>query len=74
MAQRGVVMRGRGNKRPGFVAKCILALIVVISVAAVVLGIDRFRDEPPTVPGGRIAPSRAAPPPGPSQQSSLQIR
>ena len=74
MAQCGVVMRGRGNKRPGFVAKCIFVLIVAFSIAAVVLGINRFRDEPPTVPGGRITPDRAAPLPGPSQQPALQLR
>ena len=57
-------MHGRGNKRPGLVAKILLALILAAGVGAVVIGIDLFEDEPPTVPGGRIAPGGAVPPPG----------
>lgn len=56
----------RGNKRPGALAKLIFALIVLATVAAIAIGVDRFRDEPPTVPGGKIAPGGAIPPPGPS--------
>jgi hypothetical protein len=54
-------MSNRGNKRPGFAAKVIFALIAVIAIAVVWLGIVGIGKEPHVPPrGSQALPVRSA--------------
>ena len=59
-------MDDRGNKHAGVLAKTIMALIAFLVIATIAFGVHSMRNEPPTVPGGKIAPGGAIPPPGTS--------
>lgn len=53
-------MYNRGNKRAGLVARCIMALTVVVGIAALAFGVYSIRNKPAAVPVGQVIPAEAA--------------
>jgi len=53
-------MQGRGNQRPGLVAKLLVVLIAAVAIAIVVLGIYGMGNQPRAVRGSQVLPAEAA--------------
>lgn len=53
-------MRSSDDGRPGMVAKCIFALIVIVGVATLAIGIYAMRRESPPARGSQALPAQAA--------------
>lgn len=55
-----MTMHGRGNERPGLVAKCVFVLIGVVGLAMLAVGIFAMRNESTPVRGSQVLPAQAA--------------
>lgn len=53
-------MRSSDDGRPGMVAKCIFALVVIVAVATLAIGIYAMRQESPPARGSQALPAQAA--------------
>lgn len=55
---------GTGKERPGLLAKCLYALVLIVGIGAIGLGIIAMRGEPEAITGSQSFPEQVASEPG----------